>query len=135
MEKQDEALSDELHAVAGMDRGQVSRLMEMLQAGEASERMSPWQMIIGDICRKWQLRGVRKTILTQFSIPASGLDALMDIARSKSLLRIRIARSRQVHKWFHYWHVIHRPFALVMYIIMVIHIAVALLFAIPWRSF
>jgi len=135
LEKQDEILTEELHAVAGMNRGDVAQLMEILYGSGGDERVTPWQMILGDIRRKWQLRGARRAILSRFSIPRSGLESLMDIALQKSLLRIRIARSRQVHKWFHYWHVIHRPFAVVMYLIMVIHIVVALLFGISWRGF
>ena len=37
----------------------------------------------------------------------------------------RILLWDRLHELFHYWHVIHKPFAVVMYLFMVVHIAVA----------
>jgi hypothetical protein len=33
---------------------------------------------------------------------------------------------------FHYWHVFHKPFAFIMYIIMLIHIGIALWLGYRW---
>lgn len=43
-------------------------------------------------------------------------------------LYMRILRSEAgdwTHRVFHYWHILHKPFALAMYIFMTVHIAVA----------
>ena len=55
-----------------------------------------------------------------------------DIARSlaavvaqKKVLRRRIVLWDAIHRLFHHWHVIHKPFAVVMYLFVVVHVVVA----------
>jgi hypothetical protein len=38
------------------------------------------------------------------------------------------------HELFHYWHVLHKPFALVMYLFMAVHVAVAVMTGYAWGS-
>jgi hypothetical protein len=59
---------------------------------------------------------------------------LFKIARRQSILRMQLSILSDVQKMFHYWHVIHKPFAIIMYIIMVIHIGVALWTGYGWIS-
>jgi hypothetical protein len=47
-------------------------------------------------------------------------------------LNSRIRRLLTMQRFFRYWHVIHLPFALIMLIIMVIHVAVVLFFGYKW---
>ncbi len=73
----------------------------------------------------------------------SKLGKEMNIDRSKvhtfyklTLMRIRSARQiafwNSAQKLFHYWHVIHRPFAYTMIVIMVIHTTLAITFGYTW---
>jgi len=48
----------------------------------------------------------------------------------KARFEINLFYLADLNKVFHYWHVIHRPFALIMYLIMIVHIGVALAFGI-----
>ena len=59
-------------------------------------------------------------------------DAPPDVAREvahivaqKRVLRRRIVMWDAIHRLFHHWHVIHKPFAVVMYLFVVLHVAVA----------
>ena len=47
-------------------------------------------------------------------------------------LNFRIKRLTNMQSLFKYWHVIHLPFALIMLIIMVIHVATVLFFGYKW---
>ena len=47
-------------------------------------------------------------------------------------IRRRLAHVTQMQKLFKYWHVIHRPFALIMLVIVVIHISISLAFGYTW---
>ena len=38
----------------------------------------------------------------------------------------------EIHQLFHYWHVFHKPFALIMYIVMVIHVTLTTIFGYTW---
>ena len=53
------------------------------------------------------------------------------IVSQKKLVK-RIARLDKMQNFFKLWHVAHLPFALIMLIIMVIHVAVALTFGYKW---
>jgi hypothetical protein len=51
---------------------------------------------------------------------------------SQQRLTKRIARLDKMQSIFKLWHVAHLPFALIMLIVMVIHVAVALTFGYKW---
>jgi len=50
---------------------------------------------------------------------------LMGVVRQKAVLRRRILLWGALHRIFHHWHVVHRPFAVVMYLFVLVHVAVA----------
>jgi hypothetical protein len=37
-----------------------------------------------------------------------------------------------IHKLFYYWHVFHKPFAIIMYLIMIVHIAISVWLGYTW---
>ena len=47
------------------------------------------------------------------------------MAITKARLHARLLLLRQIRKLFHYWHVFHKPFAIIMYLLLVLHVAVA----------
>jgi hypothetical protein len=54
------------------------------------------------------------------------------LAKSEMSLNRRIERLQTMKKLFQYWHVAHLPFALVMLVIMIIHVAVTIVFGYRW---
>jgi hypothetical protein len=60
------------------------------------------------------------------------VDEVGRLAREQSLLQRRIAFLNTMKNVFHLWHVIHKPFAYVMVIIMFVHITVTVLFGYRW---
>jgi hypothetical protein len=52
---------------------------------------------------------------------------LASVVAQKKLLRRRIVLWDAIHRLFHYWHVIHKPFAVVMYLFVVVHVVVSTL--------
>jgi len=54
------------------------------------------------------------------------------LAKSKLVISQRIGMLRTMQKLFRYWHIIHLPFAIVMFLIMIIHIAIAIAFGYTW---
>ena len=53
--------------------------------------------------------------------------------RQKAMLERRLVLWRRLQQLFHYWHVFHKPFAIVMYLFMIVHVAVALVTGYGWR--
>ena len=71
-------------------------------------------------------RALRKEFSLIIDLPKKQLRHMIKLARERSLLQRRIALMSRAQQLFHYWHVIHKPFAFVMYIVMTIHITVAI---------
>jgi len=135
LEESDSQITSALQTDFGLTSGDVDEMMQYLNGRErVRSGLFWWDMIVADLSFKWHLMRARKQFPARFKISPQSAKALVDAARRKSTMKRRIARLEKVHKLFHYWHVIHRPFALIMYIIMMIHIVVALMFGISWRS-
>ncbi len=54
------------------------------------------------------------------------------LVADKAVLEQRIAAWSRLQRLFHYWHVFHKPFAVLMYLFMVVHVAVVLLTGYGW---
>ncbi len=65
-------------------------------------------------------------------LPAPVIDEVIALAKESSLLERRIAQVDSMNEMFHYWHIFHKPFAVVMYVIMVLHVGVAVAFGYRW---
>ena len=57
---------------------------------------------------------------------------IVSLVKKDISLNRKIERLITMQKLFNYWHVAHLPFALVMLIIMVIHVAVTIVFGYKW---
>jgi len=58
-------------------------------------------------------------------IPRRTARRLAALARQRALLRRRLALWKRLHELFHYWHVFHKPFAILMYLFAAVHVGVA----------
>lgn len=89
-------------------------------------------LMIDDLVRPVTRRGLRRQLGRIILLPKNQFRELFEISFRRALLRRRIELLGQVQVLFHYWHVIHKPFAIIMYIIMGIHIGVALWTGYAW---
>jgi hypothetical protein len=65
-------------------------------------------------------------------VPKHLVGEFLRVARRKAALKRRIVFWEALHRVFHYWHVIHKPFAVVMYVFMIVHIVVASMTGYGW---
>ncbi|RMH72510.1 MAG: hypothetical protein D6675_04415 [Gemmatimonadetes bacterium] len=83
------------------------------------------------------LRGVElfklHRILRREQLPPQTIRQILNIASREALLRRKIHFLETAQKLFHFWHVVHKPFAYTMITIMFIHIIVAILFGYTWH--
>lgn len=77
------------------------------------------------------LGNVRKVLKKNELLPGEIKKIVGFVKKDISLSR-KIERLNTMQKLFNYWHVAHLPFALVMLIIMVIHVAVTIVFGYKW---
>lgn len=73
-----------------------------------------------------------KKILKTKSIPPEERKSIIAMVKNERSLSGKISRLQTMQKLFKYWHVAHLPFALIMLIIVVIHVAVTLVFGYKW---
>jgi hypothetical protein len=57
---------------------------------------------------------------------------LVTAAKSEITIARRIAFLRTSQKLFHMWHLFHLPFAIAMFVIMIIHVVVTIIFGYKW---
>lgn len=82
-----------------------------------------------DIKRVMRLLKMRIKLL---GIGKSESNELIKAAKSEIVIARRIALLRTFQKLFHFWHIFHLPFAISMFVIMVIHVIVTIIFGYKW---
>ena len=70
-------------------------------------------------------------------LKTSGIDKInikgtIKTAKTKITTSRRIGLLRTMRNIFRYWHIFHLPFAIVMFVIMIIHVAVTIVFGYKW---
>ncbi len=78
-----------------------------------------------------KLKNIRK-ILRQNKLSGRDTRKVTRLIKHEMVLNNRIERLQTMHKLFKYWHVAHMPFAIVMLVIVVLHVAVTLAFGYTW---
>jgi hypothetical protein len=68
----------------------------------------------------------------RLNLPKDMIGELVEEARRRAVLKRKIMFLNQVQQLFHYWHVFHKPFAIIMYIIMLVHVGVAIWLGYTW---
>jgi hypothetical protein len=95
-----------------------------------TELMNKYQIDISEI-KSTKFSSKRLKLISQ-NISREEFKKVKKIIRSEKRISRRIDRLDKMQSLFKYWHVAHLPFALIMLIIMVIHIAVVLTFGYKW---
>jgi hypothetical protein len=72
------------------------------------------------------------TILTRTTLTGKDKRGVMKLVQNEMTMNARINRLQSMQRLFKYWHVAHLPFALIMLVIMVIHVAITIAFGYRW---
>jgi hypothetical protein len=116
----------------------LRELDEIAQAGASPQAplllllfRLPWSSAL----LRWRLGAFRRRLRNDLrNTPRPVLREVTRAVRQKAVLERRLVLWSRLQQLFHYWHVLHKPFAIVMYLFMIVHIAVALLTGYGWRS-
>ncbi len=87
--------------------------------------------IIGDLTLRSRLNRIVKH-LHSHSVDAQTANRVVSVASERIKLMRRIQFLEQLKHYFHYWHVIHLPFTVIMFIILFVHVGVAITFGYTW---
>lgn len=131
-------------------REMKSNLGEVLSSGYKLDEMS-YNLIIDSTRKKaeigegilfWRytknyfddfstLRKVKSTLRSQ-GLNKTEVRQVLRLVRNEISINRKIDRLLFMQNLFRYWHVAHLPFAIIMLIIMIIHVAVTLIFGYRW---
>ncbi len=125
VERLDQELARQLMTEAGLDAEAIRQLDAVAALGTGAHRSLiglALRFPLDSILLGRRLRQFRR----RFSPRDRHLRRRYELlVRHKVSLRRRILLWQRVRELFHYWHVFHKPFAVVMYLFMFVHIGVA----------
>lgn len=128
LERQSVELTERLRQVSDLDERHLEELDGLAAAGVRAD--APLLLILMRLpVDGWALR--RR--IRRFRRSLSGALSRAEVARvgrlalERAQLESRIEVLARLQEAFHYWHVLHKPFAIVMYVFMFVHIGVALM--------
>lgn len=136
IEQEQRRLGDELKRRSQLSEDTLNRIDTIFTRAFAVESKSVTGLIMGliwnDLRRPFIQRRLRIRLAKMAAVSKREQNELFNLARQRSLLNRKAALLERVHRLFHYWHVIHKPFAIIMYLIMIVHIAVAIWTGYGW---
>ena len=73
-----------------------------------------------------------KKMLSEKSAARDQRKKVLKVMKEERTLNRRIRNLNQMQKLFRYWHVAHKPFALIMLVVVIVHVAVTLALGYKW---
>jgi hypothetical protein len=135
MTQESEFLRQTLLASSGMTAEALDRLDALAHSRSGTARRGILGVLVHaltfDLHRRWQLKVYRQE-LQRSRVSGQLLARLSHLALQRSALRSRMEMLEQSRRLFHLWHVIHLPFTIVMFVILFIHVGVAVAFGYWW---
>ncbi len=110
--------------------------LEQLSIGRREKKQGAMSVLLAMI--RDDFTGNRKTkkVVSRFvlglNLPKKYLHEVYRIVYTKIILMKRMLLLNKIQALFHFWHVIHKPFAIIMIVIMFIHIAITVLMGYSW---
>jgi len=130
LEAEDGELSGQLRTRFRLDESQLARLDALVAIPTRTGLVGGFVRLVTDDLRlRSSLRAFAKSCR---SVPAPVFREFERVVRQKANVHRRILLWDRVHELFHYWHVLHKPFAVVMYLFMIVHVAVAVVTGYGW---
>jgi hypothetical protein len=125
IEAERERLSSFLMSEFGMDEAALGELHEVVTTLVPREKGLLRVLLRLPFDRFRLRRGLRRYGVSLTSLPRSMSKRWEAAAWAQVVLERRLRILAELQKLFHYWHVVHKPFAVVMYLFMIVHIVVA----------
>ncbi len=89
------------------------------------------QVVTFDLRTRWRVNLYRGE-LRRWGVRSSDQHMLVQLALRRSALRSRMIALEHSRRIFHLWHVIHLPFATIMFVIVLVHVGVAVALGYWW---
>ena len=125
-------LSQDMRLKYGFDEAVYNQLIAATQKKFEDGHLKGWARLQSRLRYNRSIRRDVKEILRQTHLAGKERKGVMKLVNNEMTMNARIGRLQTMQKLFKYWHVAHLPFALIMLVIMVIHVAITLAFGYRW---
>jgi hypothetical protein len=115
-----------------LDEGSLQTILSVIHTKPVANNNNSFFQFIKRYCIDSTAIKQVKTVLKKNKVPTADYKKVIALVKKDLSLNRKIERLVTMQKLFTYWHVAHLPFALVMLIIMVIHVAVTIAFGYKW---
>ncbi len=129
LEEMDRDLQDRLAEARGVDEQMLTTIQQLTRERPGGGLLT-W--ILHDIGLPARLGKLRKFLHSSGKLTRRDIQHVVKLAKQRAQLRRRMTFLGQARKLLHHWHVFHKPFAIVMLVIMVVHVVVTILFGYKW---
>ncbi len=129
MESRNEEVLVELAANHGLSEKALDNL-EKLAVGNLEKRAAPVALVMLPAANMFLARKLQSYLVGNDIKPDP---RALNLCREWVLQSRRLLLFHQIRDLFHYWHVFHKPFAVIMILVMVVHVGVALALGYTWQ--
>ncbi len=128
-------ISTELRQKYGISQNEFDRFFERYEIKKLSEKnliQLFFHLILFDVKKQFIRRQIKRWMNTLGEIPLQQQKQIIPLVWKKIQIEQRLLIWNKIHQIFHYWHVFHKPFAIIMYMIMLIHVGISLWLGYTW---
>lgn len=110
----------------------IQSMVDKMHQASLEKRSLVTNLFFNFFMRRKELKKVKNEIISAGITDKSVIKSVLKLANQKLLLQRRIDLLKVMQGWFHYWHIVHLPFAITMFVIMIIHVIVTIVFGYKW---
>jgi len=131
----DQEITDRIWGTSEINRDLIDKIQALVgiqtdQKTEGKAKISGW--MTDSFRLRLNLFSLRRKLRSRTKLGRDSINELIKQIKELHLLKRRMVFLKTAQRILHHWHIIHRPFAMVMYIILVVHVTVAFLFGYRW---
>jgi len=127
-------LQKQLETEYGLDEIDIKKI-DAIASPKNQKELSLFSLlfffIVGDLTLRRRIHKIVRH-LHSHSVDPSMIHTVAMVAKERIKLLRRIQFLEQLKYYFHYWHVVHLPFSIIMFLILLVHVGVAVAFGYTW---
>jgi hypothetical protein len=135
LQERDRTLSEQILQLPNIAPALLSRLQALAQYPDPTtvSRATGIHAWLADSWRlRFQLKTLRRLLRQESELNEYVITTLLNTIKERRLFNRRKSFLHVAHRLLHHWHLIHRPFAVVMFVIMIIHVVVITVLGYTW---
>jgi len=135
LDDMDSELTNQIKASTG-DDASVEQIIKQAEGGIQKNVTGLWGNIVywirHDLLLRFKLRDLKANLTSNSRLAQTDVDKVVELVRRRALLERKVKFLKTAQTFLHQWHTVHRPFAMVMFIIVAVHVVVTVMFGYRW---